>query len=93
MSREAIAEFLLKNNCLNGRMTINQCEELAKDIGFDKATFDIVGPLGRIKCKWLDAYYGMFEMIDPKEEGFVLTSQVMFIPNIHCENLEVPNET
>ena len=72
----------------NDRLSILQCEELAKEIGFDKMTFDLVGPNGRLKCKWLDAYFGMFMVIEPgqESEGFIMSRQIMFTPDLYCEN-------
>jgi len=52
-----------------------ECEELAKDHGFDKATFDLCGPFGRKKAKWLDAYFGMFCLEGDK--GFMTVKSVM----------------
>ena len=72
----------------NHRLSILQCEELAKEIGFDKMTFDLVGPKGKMKCKWIDAYFGMFQIIEPGKEsdGFIMSKQLMFSPDIYCEN-------
>ena len=71
------------------RMSILQCEALAKDIGFDSATFDLCGPNGRMKAKWLDAYMGIFQI--DGQEGFIMTSQVQFAQNLWCENLMPAN--
>jgi len=68
-------------------ININQCQELAKRIGFDCTEFDLVGPTGRIKCKWLDSYLGIFEV--GKEYGFMMASQIQFADDIHCENIRV----
>lgn len=67
------------------KMTIHQCQELAKDIGFDKATFDLCGPKGKLKAKWLDAYFGMFQI--EGSDGFVMVKQFAFTPDVWCENL------
>lgn len=69
------------------KLTINQCQELAKDVGYDKATFDLVGPKGRKPCKWLDAYMGMFQIDGDK--GFVMVHQLQFVSDLWCENLRV----
>ena len=66
------------------RMTINQCERLAKDLGTN-ATFDLCGPKGKIKAKWLDAYMGLFQI--EGSEGFVMTRQFEMRPDVWCENL------
>lgn len=67
------------------KLTIHQCQELAKDIGYDHATFDLCGPKGRTPCKWLDAYLGLF--IVDGAEGFNTVSQFEYAPDIWCENV------
>lgn len=68
------------------KMTINQCQELAKDMDFDGATFDLCGPKGKLPCKWLDAYMGLF--VINGAEGFNMVSQFQFRPDVWCENLQ-----
>ena len=72
----------------NDRLSILQCEELAKEIGFDKMVFDLVGPNGSLKCKWLDAYFGMFMIIEPGKEsdGFVMSKDIKYNNSLYCEN-------
>jgi hypothetical protein len=72
------------------KMNINQCERLAKEVGFDKATFDLCGPKGRVKAKWLDAHMGIFQI--EGSEGFVMTRQFEFNPDVWCENLQFGGE-
>ena len=43
-------------------MDIYKCQRMAEKEGYDKATFDLCGPDGRIECKWLDAYMGIFSI-------------------------------
>lgn len=74
----------------NDKLNILQCQELAKDIGFDKTTFDLVGPNGRLKCKWLDAYFGFFQI--EGEEGFVMANEFKYSSDVHCENVMVKDE-
>lgn len=69
------------------KVSILQCEKIAKDRGFDSMTFEIVGPTGRLSCKWLDAYMGLFQIVG--EEGFLMTKQFQYAPDIYCENLQV----
>lgn len=71
------------------KMTIHQCQELAKDVGFDKATFYLCGPKDRIKAKWLDAYFGLFQVDGDK--GFVSVQQFQYNPDVWCEDL-MPEE-
>lgn len=69
------------------KMSILQCQELAKEMGFDKATFDFCGPKGCLKAKWLDAYFGFFQ-IDGRD-GFIMVNDIAFNPDIWCENFAV----
>ena len=67
------------------KMSISQCQELAKKIGSNSATFDLVGPNGRMKAKWLNAYMGLFTL--EGRDGFIMVDQIQFIPDLYCENL------
>lgn len=67
------------------RMNILQCQKMAQDIGYDSATFDLCGPKGRLKCKWLDAYLGLFRQ--EGEDGFMSVQTFQFLPDLWCENL------
>lgn len=51
-------------------MNIYQCQQKAKEIGFDKAQFVAIFPAGPKLCKWLDAYFGMIQ-IPELGDGFV----------------------
>lgn len=63
------------------RFHILECEALAKELG--NGSFDLVGPTGRFRCRWVDPHYGIFEKLDdPHGKAF------QFIADIHCENLE-----
>lgn len=72
------------------KVSILQCEELAKDHGYNSMTFDIVGPSGSLQCKWLDAYMGMFQIIG--KDGFLMTRDFQYAPDIYCKNLQVSQE-
>lgn len=71
-------------------MNILQCQKMAEDVGFDSATFDLVGPKATLKCKWLDAYMGMFT-IEGREGSFCMVSQFQFVPDLYCVNLMPAN--
>ncbi len=72
------------------RFSLAECEELAKDLdSHDSMTFELVGPTGRLKAKWLDAYYGFF--VIEGLEGFQTASQFRYAKDIHCENLAWPD--
>lgn len=68
------------------KMTIHQCQELAKKAGYDKTEFLLCGPKGKMKAKWLDAYFGMFQI--EGSDGFVMVQQFAFNPDVWCESLE-----
>jgi hypothetical protein len=68
---------------MSERMSLVECEDKARDEGFDTATFDLCGPGGRKKCQWLDAYMGMFRM--DGESGFVMTNDLKRM-GFWCEN-------
>lgn len=72
------------------KMNILQCQELAKDVGFDSATFDLCGPSGCLKAKWLDAYFGFFQI--EGQEGFMTVQSFQFNPDIYCVNLVPKSE-
>ncbi|WP_217589788.1 hypothetical protein [Burkholderia sp. GbtcB21] len=70
------------------QMTLERCERLAKDDdAYNCATFDLVGPGGTFKCRWIDAYFGMFQMGDDNKH-FVMASELYDIPGIHVENYQ-----
>ena len=74
---------------MSERMSIVECEDRAKDEGFDTATFDVVGPNGRVKAKWLDAYMGMFTV--EGQDGFMMMNdakQYFRVMDLHCENFQ-----
>lgn len=65
-------------------MNLYQCKKYAKDNGFDSVEFIAKFPTGDRKCKWLDAYFGMFEI--EGLDGFVMANGIdeMF-PSLVCE--------
>jgi hypothetical protein len=68
---------------------ILECEALAKELGVgNRMTFDIVGPKGRMPCRWTDAHYGIFERTDQPDDAAFHTKQFQFVADVHCENLE-----
>ena len=73
------------------KLTIHQCEQIAKDLGFDKLKFDLVGPLGRKPAQWLDAYMGLFRL-EEDPDHFIQVSQVSSALDLWCENVRLPEE-
>lgn len=77
-----------KKPTLRENASINDCQRLAIESGaHDKATFELVGPAGRIKASWLDAYFGFVQL--DGEEGFCMARN-FDVPYVHCENFAVP---
>ena len=64
---------------------ILQCQKIAKEIGFDKCEFDLVGPKDRLHCNWLDAYMGIFQI--KGQDGFVMVRDFALLPDVYCENI------
>jgi hypothetical protein len=75
---------VLTGNC---KLNILQCQEFAKDSGFNSIEFDLCGPSGKLKCRWLDAYFGVFEVIEKGKEsdGFLSVQQFKYNTDIWCE--------
>lgn len=66
-------------------MTLTACERQARDDNaFDKATFDLVGPTGRLHCRWLDAYFWLFVEVGNEKGAYM--ARDFDIPGIHVEN-------
>jgi hypothetical protein len=81
-----------KERSVSERMTIDECQAKAKASGaFDRAEFDFVGPGGRTKAAWLDAYLGAFVL--DGAIGFSMVEDVKAFPNIYCENFRIPEAT
>ena len=72
------------------KMSILQCQELAKKIGFNSATFDLVGPKGKTKAKWVDAYLGLFMLTN--KDVLMMVKDIMFVPDLYCENVMLGEE-
>ena len=74
------------------KLTIHQCEALAKDLSVvssggreNRVCFDLCGPKGKLPAHWLDPYMGLFQI--DGEDGFMMTQQVEFAPHLWCENV------
>jgi hypothetical protein len=68
-------------------MNIYQCQKYAQKNGFDSVKFIAGFPSGPTHCKWLDAYFGLFEA--EKIDGFLTVDQIdeMF-PDLKCEVIQ-----
>jgi len=67
-------------------MNLYQCQEKAKDVGFDKAVFFAEFPSGLLECQWLDAYMGLFKIdAEGMRDGFVTVKQIdEQFPKLEC---------
>ena len=67
-------------------MNLYQCQEKAKDIGFDKAKFVAMFPCGPVQCQWLDAYFGFLKVnIEGLRDGFISVKQIdQEYPDLFC---------
>lgn len=73
-------------------MDLYECERRAKEEGFETATFDLNTPGGVKKCRWLDAYFGLFEIVGLK--GCLSTAAVMReYPYVTCSNFDATGTT
>lgn len=75
----------------NTRLSILQCQDLAKDIGYNNLYFDLCGINGKIPCRWLDAFYGMFLTEDQEKGTFCNIEDIKYEP-LWCENLHFKEE-
>lgn len=64
-------------------LNIFQCEEEAKDEGFDSLKFIAIFPAGPKVCTWLDAYMGIFKV--EGMEGSLMTRMIdKQFPKLEC---------
>lgn len=53
-------------------MNLYQCQKYAEQNGYDTVEFIAHFPAGPVKCKWLDAYFGLFTSDHPAFcDGFI----------------------
>lgn len=58
-------------------MNLYQCQKYAENHGHDSIEFVAHFPIGPVKCKWLDAYFGMFTSEHPAfNDGFIMVRDV-----------------
>ena len=67
------------------QLSILQCQKLAKEVGFDSTQFDLCGPKGKKKAKWIDAHLGILEI--EGVEGAVIVHSLAFVQHLWCENV------
>lgn len=67
-------------------MNIYQCQKYAENNGFNTVEFIANFPVGPRKCKWLDAYFGLFTIIGETDGSFVTVDQIDgMLPDLTCE--------
>jgi len=77
---------MLENMVNPEGVSILQCQEIAKDVdASDSMTFELHGPKGKKKAKWLDAYMGLFQI--EGEDGFFMVKDFKYAPGLICKNL------
>lgn len=65
-------------------MSLLEMERYAQNNGFNSLEFYADFPAGRQKCKWLDAYFGIFT-VEALGEGFVRTQEMReMFPDLVC---------
>ncbi len=70
------------------QISLHECQKWAEKNDFDNAEFYADFPVGKKKCRWLDAYFGMFE-IPGITDGFVMVNQIEKIfPDLRCTVIE-----
>jgi hypothetical protein len=75
-------------------LNLYQCAEQAKEIGYDKAQFVAVFPVGPVNCQWLDAYMGLFKILyKDLDKGFVTISEIdKAYPDLVCSEPWIKGE-
>lgn len=61
-----------------------EAQDDAQDRGFNSLEFTAYFPIGAKKCKWLDAYFGLFQV--EGVDGFVMVREMRKIfPGLQVE--------
>jgi hypothetical protein len=73
------------------KLTLEECQQIGRENFSDTVEFDLCGSCNRrFKAKWLDAYYGFFEL--EGLSGYVTIPVVESLGNFWCENVEIKNK-
>lgn len=75
-------------------MNLYQCQNKAKEVGFDRAKFLAVFPSGPVMCQWIDAYFGFFKIDkDGLRDGFVTVQMIdKQFPDLQCSDPYIEDE-
>jgi len=71
------------------KINMAQCQALTKELGLGEGRFNLCGPKGKLKAKWLDVHMGFFET--EGQEGFLMMRDFLHT-DIWCENLRHEND-
>ena len=67
-----------------------RCRNFTQDLMVENCdndiVFDLCGPSGVKKCKWLDPYMGLFQV--DGSSSFMMVSDIMFM-DVWCENIRL----
>ena len=78
----------------DGKMSIAQCQELAKRVLIGEPTakisFDLVGPKGRIHCVWLDAFLGLLQ--EDGSKSFISVQDLILVHSLHVEEFNADSD-
>ena len=70
-----------------GRMSILQCQIVAKQARPMDTTFVLVGPTGRLRCRWLDPFLGFITV--EGHDGCITCTRLAMAHDLHVENVEI----
>jgi hypothetical protein len=74
------------------KMNLYQAQRHAEKNGYDSEEFTAFFPAGPRRCKWLDAYFGMFT-IEGLDDGFVMVGHIdSEYPDLVCLPATEPAE-
>lgn len=76
------------------KMNIWELRDYAEKYGYDSGRFISVSEKGFAELKWMDAYLGLVQFLQPKIDGFVIIEQLIeiygrnqkYLPTIGYEN-------
>lgn len=75
------------------KFSVHQCEIIAKEFDGDSVEFDLVGPTGRVPCRWLDPHMGVFLAHPGEPNQTMMTTRACAFAEAHCENIQFPEVT
>lgn len=72
------------------KMSLLECEELAKEMNEDDLWFKADFPAGTTDCQWLDPWMGLVKVDTPQLRGGFMTVQQLreMFPDLQCHTLQ-----